>query len=156
MLSLSQQKKNALERRKIATDHSRGSRERKQLQGHERNRKASVRTSESDDAENDSLEKLTSIDTRASSHDNDLIKQARLHEKKLHDAIIEDRVEDGETVVAPKWFINPKDPRKIYWDRSSGCSNHCIRDRSSLANRTRRASNWRMGGLGYFIDIMFY
>ena len=78
------------------------------------------------DMENE-MEKMTSIDTRASSHDNDLIKHARQHEKKLHDGIIEDRVEDGETLVAPEWFMTQGN----ILGPSTGCSNYCIRDRSS-------------------------
>ena len=127
----------------------------KQLQGHERNKESERENNESDDAENDSFEKLSSIDTRASSHDNDLIKQARLHEKKLHDAIIEDHVEDGETVVAPKWFINPKDPRKIYWDLVLGVliSASVIEVPWRIALDEPAIGGWVVWG--YFIDIMF-
>ena len=98
---------------------------------------------------------MSSIDTRASSHDNDLIKQARLHEKKLHDAIIEDRVEDGETLVAPKWFINPKDPRKIYWDLVLGVLiiASVIEVPWRIALDEPAIGGWVVWG--YFIDIMF-
>ena len=155
MLSLSQQKKNVLERRKIAQIIPEMQGNGKQLQGHERNKKASVRTTKATTRKTTTSEKMSSIDTRASSHDNDLIKQARLHEKKLHDAIIEDHVEDGETVVAPKWFINPKDPRKIYWDLVLGVLiiASVIEVPWRIALDEPAIGGWVVWG--YFIDIMF-
>ena len=162
MLSLSQQKKNVLERQKIVANQPRNAREREAAARARKKQESERGDNESDnevavyDMENDNLEKMTSIDTRASSHDNALIKHARQHEKKLHDGIIEDRVEDGETLVAPEWFINPKDPRKIYWDLVLGVLiiASVIEVPWRIALDEPAIGGWVVWGI--FIDIMFF
>ena len=96
-------------------------------------------------------------DSTHSKHDSDLIEKARRHEKKIHDTILEDfQDDDAELLTTPKGYINPKDPRKTYWDLVLGV----------LIIASVIEVPWRIAtdspaidigwlAWGYFIDIMF-
>ena len=114
MLSLSQQKKN---------EQLRHARQDKSKAGNTKERQAAARARAGLNLKEESAEDVEAdednneYDSTHSKHDSDLIEKARRHEKKTHDIILEDfQDDDAELLTTPKGYINPKDPRKTYWD----------------------------------------
>eukprot|EP00943_MAST-04B_sp_MAST-4B-sp1_P007846 g7846.t1 len=124
-----------------------------------RARKLNVPSIKQEDVDEATIEhnKHSSVDSTASDHDNELVSKARKHEKKLHDIIIDEiDPEEALLLATPRGFINPKDPRKTYWDLGLGvliiASVIEVPWRIALEEPANDVG-WLIWG--YFIDIMF-
>lgn len=154
MLSLSQQKKN---------EQLRHERQDKSKAGNTKERQAAARARAGLNLKEESVEDVEAdednneYDNTHSKHDSDLIEKARRHEKKIHDIILEDfQDDDAELLTTPKGYINPKDPRKTYWDLVLGI----LIIASVIEVPWRIATDSPANDIGwmawgYFIDIMF-